>query len=467
MASKSDVVIVGAGIVGLTLALALANEGFSVLLVEAKTQKQLKKNSSEKASGKSSEKSSANDNSALNAAEQPDIRAIALAQTSWERLADLLSPRGRERLLANSSPIWDMRIVEAHPLRGVDTRKIHLSHKDLMRKKTRTSAKNTETADVREAGGNTNEDNLASDPLGSIVEGQVLLDLLYDDIAEHKSIEVRLATRLLDFAATPAAIDIVLQEVQGLQEARKAQPSAKIQAGKIQAGLLLACDGKNSQIRERASITCRKKDYRQSALVCSLEHQRAHGGVAVEWFTPNGTFASLPLLGQRSGIVWCDKQRRIERLVEIDEQEFLKHARVRFGAWLGEIKLASKRVSYPIGLSHARKYVAQRIALLGDAAHAIHPLAGQGLNLGLRDVFELLKLLKEARYLGQDIGDGDMLARYEKARKYDARKLICITDGLNSLFSNDSTALRQLRLTGMAMIDRLPFAKKAIVRAAI
>ena len=379
-----------------------------------------------------------------------------------------------EKLSALSSRIWDMRIVEAHPLRGVDTRKIHLSHKDLIGRDANDDAENVGGKRENGLGNNPLASPLGS-PLGSIVEGQALLEMLYDAVSEHKDIEVRLATKVLDFEAMPAAINILLQENTTKNSQQKPKQEDVVEQGdaqkeqkqlKIQAKLLLACDGKNSQIRERANIDCRKKNYRLSALVCSLEHQREHGGVAVEWFTPAGTFASLPLLGRRSGIVWCDEHKNIQRLLEIGELDFVKHARVRFGSWLGEIKLASKRVSYPIELLHARKYVAERLALVGDAAHAIHPLAGQGLNLGLRDVFALVKLLKEARYLGQDLGDCLTLARYEKMRRRDARKLICLTDGLNRLFANDSVALRQVRLTGMALIDRMPFAKRAIARAA-
>lgn len=419
----ADIVIAGAGIVGLSAALALAQKNFKVTIVEAlgknkfQVNKQLEDNTR-------------------------DIRAIALSASNWRQLARYLTQKSSEQLALQlynmSSPIWDMRIVEAHPLRGVESRKLHLSHKDLYCRLGHKNSTKHETVT----------------PLGYIVEGQDLLQILYRGASTHENINIEHETKLQNFNAAHNYIEVLL--------AHKSQTQKK----SIRAKLLLACDGKNSSLREQANIACRKKDYKESALVCALAHERAHSGTAVEWFTPLGTFASLPMLNQQSGIVWCDKHHNILELIELEESEFIKHAQTRFGRWLGKISLASKRVAYPVSLSHAHSYVAQRLALLGDAAHAIHPLAGQGLNLGLRDVVTLVKQITEAEYLGEDFASSQVLKRYEKIRRRDANSLIFVTDSLHKIFTNDSTILREIRLSALTLIDKIPLARRAIVRAA-
>ena len=200
--------------------------------------------------------------------------------------------------------------------------------------------------------------------------------------------------------------------------------------------------------------------------MCALRHEREHGGVAVEWFMPSGTFASLPLRDRRSGIVWCDSPSSIERLVSMDQSDFMRHVEVRFGSWLGDLSLCSSRTSYPVSLSCARRYLSDRVALLGDSAHGIHPLAGQGLNLGLRDVAALAEVLREGLFLGEDLGSEGLLLRYERRRIRDVRRLVMLTDGLQRLFGNDNGLLRALRLGGMGLLDGVSGVKRRMAMAA-
>ncbi len=234
----------------------------------------------------------------------------------------------------------------------------------------------------------------------------------------------------------------------------------------LQAKLLVAADGARSAIRERAGIRSFGWSYGQSGIVTTVAHELAHHGRAEEHFLPAGPFAILPLTGNRSSIVWTEESREAERIVALPDAEFHAELERRFGLHLGEIKVVGARRAYPLGLSVARSFVAERIALVGDAAHVIHPIAGQGLNMGLRDVAALAESIVDHVRLGLDPGSAVVLERYQRWRRFDTMAMGIATDGLNRLFSNRSDVLRLARDVGLGMVDRLPMLKRFFIREA-
>jgi 2-octaprenyl-6-methoxyphenol hydroxylase len=230
--------------------------------------------------------------------------------------------------------------------------------------------------------------------------------------------------------------------------------------------LLVAADGARSAIREQAGIANFGWDYEQSGIVTTVAHERAHHGRAEEHFLPAGPFAILPLKGKRSSIVWTEQRDEAERIVALPDPEFLAELEKRFGLHLGDIEVVGPRRAYPLGLMVARSFVAERIALVGDAAHVIHPIAGQGLNMGLRDVAALAEAIVDAARLGLDIGGANVLDRYQRWRRFDTMTMGVATDGLNRLFSNRSDVLRLLRDTGLGIVDRIPTLKQFFIREA-
>jgi 2-octaprenyl-6-methoxyphenol hydroxylase len=234
----------------------------------------------------------------------------------------------------------------------------------------------------------------------------------------------------------------------------------------IEARLLVAADGKRSKLRERAGIKCVGWSYAQIGIVTTVAHARPHNGKAVQHFLPSGPFAILPLTGNRSSIVWTEESGRGKALMAADEDEFLDELTRRFGVRLGELTLAGPRQSFPLDLQIARAFVADHLVLIGDAAHVVHPLAGQGLNIGMRDVAALAETVVEAARLGLDIGAAPQLERYERWRRFDSAFSAAVMDALNRLFSNDSAPLRTLRDLGLGLIDRAPPLKRFLAREA-
>jgi 2-octaprenyl-6-methoxyphenol hydroxylase len=234
----------------------------------------------------------------------------------------------------------------------------------------------------------------------------------------------------------------------------------------LQARLLVAADGVNSRLRDMAGIKTVKWEYGQSGIVCTVAHERPHNGRAEEHFLPAGPFAILPLAGNRSSIVWTERTADAEKLVNGDELVFEIELEQRFGLKLGEIRVEDKPRAWPLGLTLARAFVAPRFALCGDAAHGIHPIAGQGLNLGFKDAAALAETVVEADRLGQDIGALDVLQRYERWRRFDTVQMGITTDVLNRLFSNDFAPLRTVRDIGLGLVDRMPMLKGFFIRQA-
>jgi len=237
-------------------------------------------------------------------------------------------------------------------------------------------------------------------------------------------------------------------------------------ADNLSARLLVAADGANSRIREESGIASFGWSYDQAGIVTTVAHERDHEGRAEEHFLPAGPFAILPLKGRRSSIVWTEQRAEADRIVALPDGDFHAELEKRFGLHLGEISIAGPRRAYPLGLSVARSFIAERIALVGDAAHVIHPIAGQGLNMGLRDIAALAEAVADAARLGLDPGSAPVLERYQRWRRFDTMAMGIATDGLNRLFSNRSDMLRLVRDVGLGLVDRLPALKGMFIREA-
>ncbi len=234
----------------------------------------------------------------------------------------------------------------------------------------------------------------------------------------------------------------------------------------LSAALLVGADGKKSGVARRAGIRRMEWSYDQTALVCAIAHEKPHESTAHQFFMPPGPLAILPLKGNRASIVWTEETSRAAEIQAMDDASYLDVLRPRFGDFLGEISLAGARFTYPLGLSLAERFVSERIALLGDAAHAVHPIAGQGLNAGLKDVAALAEVVTDARRRGEDIGQTDVLERYQRWRRFDTASLALATDTFNRLFSNDNSALRLIRDIGLGVTNALPGLRRSFIREA-
>ncbi len=234
----------------------------------------------------------------------------------------------------------------------------------------------------------------------------------------------------------------------------------------LSARLLVAADGARSAIREHAGIATYGWEYDQAGIVTTVAHERDHNGRAEEHFLPAGPFAILPLKGRRSSIVWTEGKADAARIVALPDAEFLAELEQRFGLHLGDLAIAGPRGAFPLGLHVARSFIAERIALIGDAAHVIHPIAGQGLNMGLRDVAALAEAIIDGARIGIDVGAVSVLERYQRWRRFDTMAMGVATDGLNRLFSNNSDLLRLVRDMGLGIVDRMPNLKDFFIREA-
>jgi 2-octaprenyl-6-methoxyphenol hydroxylase len=231
----------------------------------------------------------------------------------------------------------------------------------------------------------------------------------------------------------------------------------------IETRLLVACDGVRSKLRDMAGIRTVTWNYGQSGIVTTVAHERPHEGVAEEHFLSSGPFAILPLTGNRSSLVWTERTAEAERLLAADDLIFEEELQRRFGHKLGELRVVGSKRAFPLGLTLARAFVAPRLALAGDAAHGIHPISGQGLNLGFKDVAALAETVVEADRLGLDIGALNVLERYQSWRRFDTFRMGVTTDVLNRLFSNDMTPLRIARDLGLGLVERMPKLKSFFI----
>jgi 2-octaprenyl-6-methoxyphenol hydroxylase len=285
------------------------------------------------------------------------------------------------------------------------------------------------------------------EPFAHMVENRRLIDALLVR-AEAAGIDLR-ATTVASYDASAGGIDVTLGD-----------------GSSIAASLLVAADGARSKLRERAGIATHGWEYDQSGIVVTVGHERDHEGRAEEHFLPAGPFAILPLTGKRSSLVWTERRAEAARIIALGEVEFHGELEQRFGLHLGEVKALDKPRAFPLSYFVARSFVAERLALVGDSAHVIHPIAGQGLNMGLKDVAALAEVVVDAARLGMDLGGADVLERYQRWRRFDTMAMGVATNSLNFLFSNQSTLLRSLRDIGLGLVDRTPPLKNLFIRQA-
>jgi 2-octaprenyl-6-methoxyphenol hydroxylase len=289
----------------------------------------------------------------------------------------------------------------------------------------------------------------AGTPLGHIAENRHIRSALFAVAEQTANLELIAPASLVDLEAGPHEIE------------------ARLSNGEtIAARLAVAADGRDSAMRERMRIGVVGWDYPQIGIVATVEHEKPHHGVAYEHFLPSGPFAILPMTGNRSSLVWTEREALAPLLMKLGEDEFNAEIAARFGGHLGATRAAGPRWSYPLKFHLARDYVRPRFALAGDAAHGIHPIAGQGLNLGLKDAAALAETVLDAARLGLDFGRLDALKRYERWRRFDSFALAMATDALTRLFSNDIAPLRTLRDLGMGIVDRIGPARRFFMRHA-
>lgn len=347
-----------------------------------------------------------------------DGRTTSIAQGS----AQVLRGIGLWPLVeAGAEPILDIRVADGHPARGISPLFLHYDHTEV-----------------------------GTDPFGYIIENRDLRDGLFRLAAGLPTLEI----------LAPARVDETVRRADGA--------SVSLSDGRrLECALVVGADGRNSPLRNAAGIQATAFRYDQTAIVCTVKHERAHAGVAVELFLPGGPFAMLPMTGDRTNIVWTERTDLASAYMALDDTAFLQEVRRRFGDWLGDLELAGPRFSYPLGLMHASRYTDRRLALISDAAHAIHPIAGQGLNLGIRDVAALAEAIVDAVRLGLEPGDATVLARYEAWRRVDNTILVAVTDLLNRLFSNDVPPIRAARDLGLAAVGKVPPLKRLFMRHAM
>lgn len=387
MTQDWDVVIAGGGLVGTSQALAFAQGGLRVALVDRLT-------------------------SETRAAPTFDGRSYAISRGS-QRILDGI---GLWRTLGAPQPILEVKVTDGHAADRVSPFSLHFDH-----------------AEIEEG------------PMGFMVEDRHLRPALLEAVA-----------------AQPMITHLAGQEITGHDAGRITLASGQT----LTASLLVGADGVRGQTGPRAGIQHMTWGYGQTALVAALEIERPHDGVARQIFLPPGPLAILPLAKNRVSIVWSEAEATARAFLALDDEAFLEMLRPRFGDALGKIKLAGARYSYPLGLSVAERFVAQRLALVGDAAHKVHPIAGQGLNAGLRDIATLAEVVVDARRRGEDMGSDLVLERYESWRRFDTTSLAAATDGFNRLFSNDNPLLRLGRDLGMGVVNAIPGLRRALIREA-
>ena len=392
MEHDCDIAIVGGGFNGPALALAAAQVGLRVIVLDATSHKPRK-----------------------NAKFDGRAYALALASKRLMAAVDVW-----ENVAQDAEPMLNIRVSDGHAGVGASPFFMDFDHAEL------------------EEG-----------PMGYMVEDRHLRYALQAAMQTSPLIEYRLATRVTGQSTGPEGVTLSLANNQ-----------------KITTRLLVGADGRQSGTAARAGITYTGWQYGQTALVCAVEHDRPHGGVAHQFFMPAGPMAVLPLSARRSTVVWSEKTDSATVIKTLDDAAFLDVLRPRFGDFLGDIALTGGRFSYPLGMMIAKSYIAPNVALIGDAAHGVHPIAGQGLNAGLRDVAALIQVLSEAKQRGEDFASQPVLARYQLWRRFDATALAVATDGFNRLFSNDNPILRLGRDLGMGMLNAMPKVRRGILREA-
>lgn len=392
----AEVLIGGGGLVGQTLALALAQAGVSVAVVDASRP-------------------------AETLAEHFDGRAFAIAFASyrmWRALgiAEALDPVVQP---INQIMVTDGRLGQG---RGPSLLHLHFDRAEM---------------------GQTDE------PLGLMVENRYLRLALDERVRATPEIKM----------IQPMAITALARDAAGV--------TATLADGKkLRANLLVGADGRRSFVRPWEGIRTIGWDYPATAIVATIQHEKPHDGVAHEFFLPNGPFAILPLKGERANIVWAEPRAAADALLKMPEQDFLAELKRRFGDFLGELSLEGPRFAYPLSLQLAERMIGPRLALAGDSAHGIHPLAGQGLNLGLKDVAALAECISDAVNVGLDPGDVSALERYQRWRRFDNVTMALGMEFFDKFFSNDITPLRFARRIGLGAVNAVGPARRFFMKYA-
>jgi 2-octaprenyl-6-methoxyphenol hydroxylase len=383
------VLIVGGGMVGGTLAVALADAGLSVVCVEQ-----------------------GDPGAAL--ADTFDGRCSAIALSSQRMLVALgLWPA----LAADACPMRDIRVAD-----GQSRLFLHYDHRDV-----------------------------GHEPFGYMLENRLIRRAILERLATLPGARLMAPAGLVRLERAGDGVDATLAD-----------------GTRLRATLAIAADGRDSMVRDEAGIRVTRWSYDQTAIVCTVRHARSHGFVAHEHFLPAGPFAILPLQpGDRSSIVWTERSDLAAVIMAGSEHQFLAELGRRFGDFLGEIRTEGPRFAYPLSLQYAERAVCRRLALVGDAAHAMHPIAGQGLNMGFRDVAALTEVLAEAKRRRDDLGASKTLARFQRWRRFDNTLMLAMTDGLNRLFSNDIAPIRLARDLGLGAVNRMPGLKRLFMRHAM
>ena len=346
-----------------------------------------------------------------------DGRGYALALASkrllaaigvWKRLAD------------NAQPMLEIKVSDGRAGEGPSPFFLHFDH-----------------AEIEEG------------PMGFMVEDRFLYRAFLSAMEEEDRI-------------TKIAQDSVIA-----QDVDATGVTVTLKSGKtLRTRLLVGCDGRQSGVAQRAGIKRTGWGYGQTALVCAIAHEKPHNGIAHQFFMPAGPLAILPLPGNMSSIVWSETDENARRIHALSDDDYMEMLRPRFGDFLGQIELAGARFTYPLNLTVANQFVAERVALVGDAAHGMHPIAGQGLNAGLRDVGALVQILTEAQKRGENFAAIDVLERYQEWRRFDTHALVAATDLTNKLFSNDNPLLRLGRDIGMGLVNASPALRRTFMREA-
>ena len=436
---NADLIVVGGGLVGLSLAIACAEGGIDTLVIEAESPDTL-----------------TNPNY--------DGRTCAIAHGSQQVLTAI---GAWEAMAPHAQPIVDIRVTDGGwHIKGESRAYVHYASGDLEQRRAAPGAEGDAPLPASLPGERgavilacEPDAQPRTTPFGYIVENRVTRVALLaraKQCAKLTHVAPHLVTSL-DLAADAARVTL---------------DDGRVFAGR----LVVAADGKQSALRRMAGIASRNSDYRQTAIVCSVSHEKPHRGVAHEHFLPAGPFAMLPMTDKvladgsvrhRSSIVWSEDPRLVPMLLKLDDEDFGREIERRFGLSLGRILPLGPRFSYPLTMLLADTYAKDRFALVGDAAHGIHPIAGQGFNLGVRDAAALAEILVEGQRAGLDIGSMQVLERYIRWRRFDNLMLSSFMDGLTRLFSNDFAPLRAARDAGFYLFNRLPPLKRLAMRHAM
>jgi len=385
---KIDILIIGGGLAGGTLACILAAQGVETVVIDREAP-----------------------STVLDPEYDGRASAIALGSQRvlcgaglWNDLAD------------DSATIQDIRVADGDSLMF-----LHYDHQDL-----------------------------DGEPFGFMVENRRHRAALAKRFKSLEKLTVRAPDQLESLERTADGVTAVLQS-----------------GDTIRARLVVGADGRGSEIRKRAGIQLTGWSYNQCGIVCTVRHEKPHNNVAYEHFLPAGPFAILPLMGDQSCIVWTERSALTPAMMALDEAEFGAELSNRFGDFLGKVEVVGPRWSYPLSLQFAERSIDERLVLIADAAHGMHPIAGQGLNMGLRDVAALAEVIIDAQRLGLDMGAATVLDRYERWRRFDNTLMLAMTDILNRLFSNDIAPVRMARDFGLGVVNKIPPLKRLFMRHAM